>query len=246
MAKHSEDKIKLIQLDYENGKSISELSLLYGVSQGTIKYWSSNKGWIKKKQNKPTKRITNRKKKKQTNQIKINLAKRDIEIKKDILKDMPKEEILEKYRIKKDTYYSKRKSIRELVVERNKAILESVSDGLIPNKEERLAKYKTIKMDLLNQIEQSILNDEVDKLKPLNDKLNLLIKAEKELYKELRLKVTFEEATFEKDLTDEQIQRERLDIERSKLKDKVKETENESKSLELLNRLVGETNGTNE
>ena len=39
MAKHSEDKIKLIQLDYENGKSISELSLLYGVSQGTIKYW---------------------------------------------------------------------------------------------------------------------------------------------------------------------------------------------------------------
>lgn len=246
MAKHSEDKIKLIQLDYENGKSISELSLLYGVSQGTIKYWSSNKGWIKKKQNKPTKRITNRKKKKQTNQIKINLAKRDIEIKKDILKDMPKEEILEKYRIKKDTYYSKRKSIRELVVERNKAILESVSDGLIPNKEERLAKYKTIKMDLLNQIEQSILNDEVDKLKPLNDKLNLLIKAEKELYKELRLKVTFEEATFEKDLTDEQIQRERLEIERSKLKDKVKETENESKSLELLNRLVGETNGTNE
>ena len=245
MAKNSEDKIKLIQIDYENGKSISELSLLYGVSQGTIKYWSSNKGRIKKKQNKPTKRITNQKKKKQTNQIKINLAKRDIEIKKDILKDMPKEEILEKYRIKKDTYYSKRKSIRELVVERNKAILESVSDGLIPNKEERLAKYKTIKMDLLNQIEQSILNDEVDKLKPLNDKLNLLIKAEKELYKELRLKVTFEEATFEKDLTDEQIQRERLDIERSKLKDKVKETENESKSLELLNRLVGETNGTN-
>ena len=210
MAKHSEDKIKLIQLDYENGKSISELALLYGVSQGTIKYWSSNKGWIKKKQNKPTKRITNRKKKKQTNQIKINLAKRDIEIKKDILKDMPKEEILEKYRIKKDTYYSKKKSIRELVVERNKAILESVSDGLIPNKEERLAKYKTIKMDLLNQIEQSILNDEVDKLKPLNDKLNLLIKAEKELYKELRLKVTFEEATFEKDLTDELIQKEKL------------------------------------
>ena len=246
MAKHSEDKIKLIQLDYENGKSISELALLYGVSQGTIKYWSSNKGWIKKKQNKPTKRITNRKKKKQTNQIKINLAKRDIEIKKDILKDMPKEEILEKYRIKKDTYYSKKKSIRELVVERNKAILESVSDGLIPNKEERLAKYKTIKMDLLNQIEQSILNDEVDKLKPLNDKLNLLIKAEKELYKELRLKVTFEEATFEKDLTDELIQREKLEIERSKLKDKVKETENESKSLELLNKLVGEVNGTNE
>ena len=245
MAKHSEDKIKLIQLDYENGKSISELALLYGVSQGTIKYWSSNKGWIKKKQNKPTKRITNRKKKKQTNQIKINLAKRDIEIKKDILKDMPKEEILEKYRIKKDTYYSKKKSIRELVVERNKAILESVSDGLIPNKEERLAKYKTIKMDLLNQIEQSILNDEVDKLKPLNDKLNLLIKAEKELYKELRLKVTFEEATFEKDLTDELIQREKLEIERSKLKDKVKETENESKSLELLNKLVGDSNATN-
>ena len=58
MAKHSEDKIKLIQLDYENGKSISELSLLYGVSQGTIKYWSSNNRWVKKK-TKPTNQKTN-------------------------------------------------------------------------------------------------------------------------------------------------------------------------------------------
>ena len=97
MAKHSEDKIKLIQLDYENGKSISELSLLYGVPQGTIKYWSSNNGWVKKKQHQPT----NRKKKNKTSQIKMVGAKKDIQIKQDILKDMPKEEVMEKHGIKK-------------------------------------------------------------------------------------------------------------------------------------------------
>ena len=67
MAKHSEDKIKLIQLDYENGKSISELSLLYGVSQGTIKYWSSNNGWVKKnKTNQPKNQPAERRKIKPT------------------------------------------------------------------------------------------------------------------------------------------------------------------------------------
>ena len=53
-------------------------------------------------------------------------------------------------------------------------------------------------------------------LKQLNDKLNLLTKAEKELYKELRLKVTFEEAEFEKQLAEEETQRNRLEIEKSK------------------------------
>ena len=85
MAKHSEDKIRLIQLDYENGKSISELGKLYGVSQGTIKYWSSSNKWIKKKPNQPTnQKKSNRKKKKPTNQKLPVGKKKDIEIKRDI------------------------------------------------------------------------------------------------------------------------------------------------------------------
>jgi hypothetical protein len=50
---------------------------------------------------------------------------------------------------------------------------------------------------------------------------------------------------IEQQITNEDIQKERLEIERSKLNDKVKETENESKSLNLLNKLVGDKNATN-
>lgn len=216
MAKHSEDKIKLIQLDYENGKSISELSLLYGVSQGTIKYWSSNNGWVKKKQNQPTKKPTNRKKKNKTNQKKVVGKTKDIQIKQDILSDVPKEEIMEKHGIKKSAYYVKEKSIRELITNRNKIILESIADKLIPDKEERLIRYKIIKLELLDKIEEATLDNRPENLKQLNDKLNLLAKAEKELYKELRLKVTYEEAEFEKQLAEEETQRNRLEIEKSK------------------------------
>ena len=235
------DNIKeLIKLEYENGMTMVYLSGKYNISVGTIKTWSFKNKWIKKKPNIKTK---TKKKPKQQNQKTNN---KDIEIKKDILNDVPREEIMEKHGIKKSAYYVKEKSIRELVKNRNKVIFESVSDRLIADKEERLIRYKIIKLELLDKIEEAMLDNRPENLKQLNDKLNLLAKAEKELYKELRLKVTYEEAEFEKQLAEEETQRNRLEIERSKLKDKVKETENESKSLELLNRLVGEVNGTNE
>ena len=216
MAKHSEDKIKLIQLDYENGKSISELSLLYGVSQGTIKYWSSNNGRVKKKQNQPTKKPTNRKKKNKTNQKKMVGKTKDIQIKQDILSDVPKEVIMEKHGIKKSSYYVKEKSIRELIKNRNTTLLENVSNKLIANKQEKLEEIKETKLNLIASINEAIAKRETRAVKSLNELLALIIKAEKELYKELRLKVTYEEAEFEKQLAEEETQRNRLEIEKSK------------------------------
>ena len=225
MAKHSEDKIKLIQLDYENGKSISELSLLYGVSQGTIKYWSSNNGWVKKKQNQPTKKPTNRKKKNKTNQKKVVGKTKDIQIKQDILSDVPKEVIMEKHGIKKSAYYVKEKSIRELIKNRNTTLLENVSNKLIANKQEKLEEIKETKLNLIASINEAIAKREIQAVKSLNELLALIIKAEKELYKELRLKVTYEEAEFEKQLAEEETQRNRLEIEKLKSTEEDKKVE---------------------
>ena len=227
MAKHSEDKIKLIQLDYENGKSISELSLLYGVSQGTIKYWSSNNRWVKKKQNQPTKKPTNRKKKNKTNQKKVVGKTKDIQIKQDILSDVPKEVIMEKHGIKKSAYYVKEKSIRELIKNRNTTLLENVSNKLIANKQEKLEEIKETKLNLIASINEAIAKREIQAVKSLNELLALIIKAEKELYKELRLKVTYEEAEFEKQLAEEETQRNRLEIE------KLKQGTEEDKKVEI-------------
>ena len=207
----SRDNIKeLIKLEYENGATMVFLSNKYNVSVGTIKTWSFTNKWVKKKPNIKTK--TNKK----PNQQNQKINNKDIEIKKDILNDVPREEVMEKHGIKKSAYYVKEKSIRELVKNRNKIIFESVSDRLISDKEERLIRYKTIKLELLDKIEEAMLDNESHDLKQLNDKLNLLTKAEKELYKELRLKVTYEEAEFEKQLAEEETQRNRLEIEKLK------------------------------
>ena len=225
MAKHSEDKIKLIQLDYENGKSISELSLLYGVSQGTIKYWSSNNRWVKKKQNQPTKKPTNRKKKNKKKKKKVVGKTKDIQIKQDILSGVPKEVIMEKHGIKKSAYYVKEKSIRELIKNRNTTLLENVSNKLIANKQEKLEEIKETKLNLIASINEAIAKREIQAVKSLNELLALIIKAEKELYKELRLKVTYEEAEFEKQLAEEETQRNRLEIEKLKSTEEDKKVE---------------------
>ena len=218
----SRENIKeLIKLEYENGATMVFLSNKYNVSVGTIKTWSFTQKWIKKKPNIKTK--TNKK----PNQQNQKINNKDIEIKKDILNDVPREEVMEKHGIKKSAYYVKEKSIRELVKNRNKIIFESVSDRLISDKEERLIRYKTIKLELLDKIEEAMLDNESYDLKQLNDKLNLLTKAEKELYKELRLKVTFEEAEFEKQLAEEETQRNRLEIE------KLKQGTEEDKKVEI-------------
>ena len=205
-----ENTKELIKLEYENGATMVFLSNKYNVSVGTIKTWSFTQKWIKKKPNIKTK--TNKK----PNQQNQKINNKDIEIKKDILNDVPREEVMEKHGIKKSAYYVKEKSIRELVKNRNKIIFESVSDRLISDKEERLIRYKTIKLELLDKIEEAMLDNESHDLKQLNDKLNLLTKAEKELYKELRIKVTYEEAEFEKQLAEEETQRNRLEIEKLK------------------------------
>ena len=218
----SRENIKeLIKLEYENGATMVFLSNKYNVSVGTIKTWSFTQKWIKKKPNIKTK--TNKK----PNQQNQKINNKDIEIKKDILNDVPREEVMEKHGIKKSAYYVKEKSIRELVKNRNKIIFESVSDRLISDKEERLIRYKTIKLELLDKIEEAMLDNESHDLKQLNDKLNLLTKAEKELYKELRIKVTYEEAEFEKQLAEEETQRNRLEIE------KLKQGTEEDKKVEI-------------
>ena len=217
----SENIKELIKLEYENGATMVFLSNKYNVSVGTIKTWSFTQKWIKKKPNIKTK--TNKK----PNQQNQKINNKDIEIKKDILNDVPREEVMEKHGIKKSAYYVKEKSIRELVKNRNTTLLENVSNKLIANKQEKLEEIKETKLNLIASINEAIAKREIQAVKSLNELLALIIKAEKELYKELRLKVTYEEAEFEKQLAEEETQRNRLEIE------KLKQGTEEDKKVEI-------------
>ena len=113
MAKlYDEELIAIIKSSYENGASISKLSKNHNVPTGTIKTWSSKWGWTKKKPNQTTKPQTTNKK----------VVEKDTKIKSDILKGKSREEVMKENGISNTTYFRKKNSIREMVVERNKKI----------------------------------------------------------------------------------------------------------------------------
>ncbi len=214
------DNIKeLIKLEYENGMTMVYLSSKYNVSVGTIKTWSFKNKWIKKKPNIKTK--TNKK----PNQQNQKTNNKDIQIKQDILNDLPLQEIMARNDVSERTVQRKGQSIRELIKNRNTTLLENVSNKLIANKQEKLEEIKETKLNLIASINEAIAKREIQAVKSLNELLALIIKAEKELYKELRLKVTYEEAEFEKQLAEEETQRNRLEIEKLKSTEEDKKVE---------------------
>ena len=152
---------------------------------------------------------------------------RDIQIKQDILNDLPLQEIMARNDVSERTVQRKGQSIRELIKNRNTTLLENVSNKLIANKQEKLEEIKETKLNLIASINEAIAKREIQAVKSLNELLVLIIKAEKELYKELRLKVTYEEAEFEKQLAEEETQRSRLEIE------KLKQGTEEDKKVEI-------------
>ena len=218
----SRENIKeLIKLEYENGATMVFLSNKYNVSVGTIKTWSFTQKWIKKNPNIKTK--TNKK----TNQQNQKKNNKDIKIKQDILNDLPLQEIMARNGVSERTVQRKGQSIRELIKNRNTTLLENVSNKLIANKQEKLEEIKETKLNLIASINEAIAKREIQAVKSLNELLALIIKAEKELYRELRLKVTYEETEFEKQLAEEEIQRNRLEIE------KLKQGTEEDKKVEI-------------
>lgn len=184
--------------------SLKKLADKYNINDNTVRRWKAEH--LKKN-------ITNVRKK----QANGRTAKsRDIQIKQDILNDLPLQEIMARNDVSERTVQRKGQSIRELIKNRNTTLLENVSNKLIANKQEKLEEIKETKLNLIASINEAIAKREIQAVKSLNELLALIIKAEKELYKELRLKVTYEEAEFEKQLAEEEIQKNRLEIEKAK------------------------------
>ena len=238
----SRDNIKeLIKLEYENGATMVFLSNKYNVSVGTIKTWSFTNKWVKKKPNIKTK--TNKK----PNQQNQKINNKDIEIKKDILNDVPREEVMEKHGIKKSAYYVKEKSVRELRLSKTEKYLDSIIEMVYPDLEDLLTSTEKVKRNLFIRTVKEVSNDVINfkRVDDYNKTFDIIRNMSSEIMKTGKIVNTNILMDIEQQITNEDIQKERLEIERSKLKDKAKETENESKSLDLLNKLVGDSNATN-
>lgn len=203
----------IIRLEYENGKTMQFLADKYGVKLGTIKTWSFTQKWIKKKPNKQTKP----KKKPKNQKVKPNQENEksnniEIEIKKDILNEMPRQEVMDKYGIKKSAYYVKKKSISELILERSEMYLRKASEFAYPDAQELLQKIKIKKRNILLGGLQSISLDTLNKSEQetLSKALVNITKIENEIMKDLGIVSIYKQIETDKQINDINIQKEKL------------------------------------
>ena len=207
------DVKEIIRLEYENGKTMQFLADKYGVKLGTIKTWSFTQKWIKKKPNKQTKP----KKKSKNQKVKPNQENEksnniEIEIKKDILNEMPRQEVMDKYGIKKSAYYVKKKSISELILERSEMYLRKASEFAYPDAQELLQKIKIKKRNILLGGLQSISLNTLNKSEQetLSKALANITKIENEIMKDLGIVSINKQIETDNQINDINIQKEKL------------------------------------
>lgn len=223
-----DENIKLlIRNEFENGAGVTELSKKYKVSANTINSWKKREKWQKKvapKGNAPNS--------KKCTKNKTGANDKETQIKSDILNNVPKEKILQKFSVTERTYYNKVKSVREIQIEKSQSILTKIADENYNDLKEQLLELENEKRKLKEKFLEIGLEDD-ETLKRINTRLKVLKEFEKEIYKGGQIIGSYRQAELEMELENENIQKEKLEIEKSKLNTDV----NEDNKIEI--KLVG-------
>ena len=226
-----DENIKLlIKNEYENGTSMSVLAKKYKTKLNTIKTWSAKEKWVKKKRNTTTKKGTTENSRKQPK--KSVVIDKETQIKSDIINNVPKEKILQKFSVTERTYYNKVKSVREIQIEKSQSILTKIADENYNDLKEQLLELENEKRKLKEKFLEIGLEDD-ETLKRINTRLKVLKEFEKEIYKGGQIVGSYRQAELEMELENENIQKEKLEIEKSKLNADI----NEDNKIEI--KLVG-------
>ena len=223
-----DENIKLlIRNEFENGAGVTELSKKYKASANTINSWKKREKWQKKvapKGNAPNS--------KKCTKNKTGANDKETQIKSDILNNVPKEKILQKFSVTERTYYNKVKSVREIQIEKSQSILTKIADENYNDLKEQLLELENEKRKLKEKFLEIGLEDD-ETLKRINTRLKVLKEFEKEIYKGGQIVGSYRQAELEMELENESIQKEKLEIEKSKLNADI----NEDNKIEI--KLVG-------
>ena len=237
-----DENIKLlIKNEYENGTSMSVLAKKYNVKLNTIKTWSAKEKWVKKKRNTTTKKGTTENSKKQPK--KTVVIDKETRIKSDIINNTTKEEITEKHGIKKTKYYDIKKSVRQIQIEQSEKVLNEIPTKKYNNAVERLKRIIEEKEKLETRILETTDKEEMSMIK---QKLELLKEFEKDIKVNARVISDYRQAELEEQLVNNElsrntleIQKERLEIEKAKIKkDDDKDSEKEKEVIQLLRNIT--------
>ena len=147
--------------------------------------------------------------------------------------------------ISKRTYYRKRQSIREIQIEKSKTVLTEIANENYKDLKEQLLKLETEKRKLKEKFLEIGLEDD-ETLKRINTRLKVLKEFEKEIYKGGQIVGSYRQAELEEQLVNNElsrnaleIQKERLEIEKAKIKNNDdKDSEKEKEMIELLKNIT--------
>ena len=147
---------------------------------------------------------------------------KETQIKSDIINNVPKEKILQKFSVTERTYYNKVKSVREIQIEKSQSILTKIADENYNDLKEQLLELENEKRKLKEKFLEIGLEDD-ETLKRINTRLKVLKEFEKEIYKGGQIVGSYRQAELEEQLVNNElsrnaleIQKERLEIEKSK------------------------------
>ena len=234
-----DENIKLlIKNEFENGAGVTELSKKYKVSANTINSWKKREKWQKKVA--PKGNALNSKK---CTKNKSGANNKETQIKSDIINDISKEEITEKHGIKKTKYYDIKKSVRQIQIEQSEKVLNEIATKKYNNAVERLKRIIEEKEKLETRILETTDKEEMSMIK---QKLELLKEFEKDIKVNARVISDYRQAELEEQLVNNElsrnaleIQKERLEIEKAKIKNNDdKDSEKENEMIELLKNIT--------
>lgn len=231
----NEDIKLLIKTEYENGTSISTLAEKYNQKVGTIKSWISRGKWIKKKENSAT--IRKKSATKKRNQLKMVANENEIKIQQDILNGMPKNEVMEKYGIKKSAYYKKAKNIRQIRQERTEEYLERIVDEVYKGDIYKILKNTEIaKANLIIKTTNELSNKEETNIKKIQEyekAYQTVKKMGMDLMRTGKMLTSYELLEIDQQLSNEELQLEKIEVEKSKNKINNEDTKIEIELIEV-------------
>jgi putative pbsx phage terminase small subunit len=211
--------------------TLKKLADKYGVPEGTVRRWKSEH--LRKNK-------TNVRNKKRTNAERSN--ERDIQVKKDILNDIPKEEVMRKNEISNATYYRKEKSVRELRLEKTEEQMDDILSKVYSDLGDVLKNIEISKRNLIIRMAKEISKDETLDAKRLQiiDKAYITIKKMgNDLMRTGKMLTAYEVLEIDRQLAEEEISREKLEIEKAKIKkDDDKDSEKEKEVIQLLRNIT--------
>lgn len=210
-----QDLRELLRKEYENGAGITELCRKYNQSINTVKSWKKRDGWKKKQINAP---LTNAPpKKKSAPKMKKGAIEKEIKIQQDILNGKSKQEIMSEYGISERTYYRKSKNARQLRLERTEKYLDKIVEEVYPDLETLLKNIEISKRNIIiNVLKEVKGTNDIKKINDIKKAYDNLKAMGNDLIRTGKLLTSFELLEIDSQLTSEELQHEKIEVEKSK------------------------------